>query len=84
MAYPLILRPVARAEYFEQRQPFSLIAFVKTPYGLMIGEPLQGLRKPRARAGSGDTHGTPASCPFTRAAAAAPSCCPPPRSTQPL
>lgn len=33
---PLIIRPVAVAEYFERQVPFNVIGFLKTPYGLMI------------------------------------------------
>eukprot|EP00887_Chlorella_sp_A99_P000049 scaffold16.g49.t1 len=36
MAYPLLLQPIARQEYYEKRQTFNLIAFLKTPYGMMI------------------------------------------------
>lgn len=35
---PFLVRPIHKADYFEQRQPFSVIAFLKTPYGMMIGE----------------------------------------------
>ncbi|KAL4439417.1 hypothetical protein ABPG77_008746 [Micractinium sp. CCAP 211/92] len=35
LPYPLLLRPYSRIEYFEKRQPFSLWAFLKTPYGMM-------------------------------------------------
>ncbi|KAL3161612.1 hypothetical protein ABBQ32_010470 [Trebouxia sp. C0010 RCD-2024] len=34
---PLIIRPLARAEYFERRPPFNLASIVMSPYGLMIG-----------------------------------------------
>ncbi|KAL4437231.1 hypothetical protein ABPG75_004370 [Micractinium tetrahymenae] len=37
LPYPLLLRPYSRIEYFEKRQPFSLWAFLKTPYGMMAG-----------------------------------------------
>lgn len=36
LPHPLIIRPLAKAEYFEKRQPFSIISYIKTPYGLMI------------------------------------------------
>ncbi|KAL3160314.1 hypothetical protein ABBQ38_009704 [Trebouxia sp. C0009 RCD-2024] len=34
---PLIIRPLARAEYFERRPPFNLASIIMSPYGLMIG-----------------------------------------------
>ncbi|KAI7845319.1 hypothetical protein COHA_001161 [Chlorella ohadii] len=37
LPYPLLLRPLAQMEYFEKRQGFSLIGFLKTPYGMMAG-----------------------------------------------
>jgi hypothetical protein len=37
LSYPLLLRPLAQMEYFEKRQGFNLIAFLKTPYGMMAG-----------------------------------------------
>lgn len=33
----LVLRPTARATFFEAPQPFNLVAFLKTPYGMLIG-----------------------------------------------
>jgi hypothetical protein len=33
----LVLRPTARATYFETPQPFNVVAFLKTPYGMLIG-----------------------------------------------
>ena len=33
----LVLRPTARATYFEVPQPFNVVAFLKTPYGMLIG-----------------------------------------------
>lgn len=33
---PLLIRPLAEARYFEPRQPFNLMAFVKSPMGLMM------------------------------------------------
>jgi hypothetical protein len=33
----LVLRPTARATYFETPQPFNVVAFIKTPYGMLIG-----------------------------------------------
>ena len=33
----LVLRPSARATFFETPQPFNLVAFLKTPYGMLIG-----------------------------------------------
>lgn len=35
--HPLLLRPIAGLEWFERRQPFSLMGFLKTPYGMMAG-----------------------------------------------
>lgn len=32
---PLILQPLGPAEYFEKHEPFNVISFLKTPYGLM-------------------------------------------------
>lgn len=37
IAYPLRLGPSSQISYFEQRKPFNIIAWLKTPYGLMIG-----------------------------------------------
>lgn len=34
---PFLVRPIHKADYFEHRQPFNVIAFLKTPYGMMIG-----------------------------------------------
>lgn len=36
MLPPIVLKPMVIAEYYEKREPFSLMGFVKTPYGLMI------------------------------------------------
>ena len=33
----LVIRPSARATYFETPQPFNVVAFLKTPYGMLIG-----------------------------------------------
>ena len=33
----IVLRPTARATYFETPQPFNVVAFLKTPYGMLIG-----------------------------------------------
>eukprot|EP00884_Botryococcus_braunii_P011988 jgi/Botrbrau1/20790/Bobra.0156s0020.1 len=33
---PFLLRPIHKAEYFEVKQPFNVIAFLRTPYGMMI------------------------------------------------
>ncbi len=33
----LVLRPTARTTFFETPQPFNLVAFLKTPYGMLIG-----------------------------------------------
>ncbi|KAK9826128.1 hypothetical protein WJX81_006922 [Elliptochloris bilobata] len=37
LSQPLLIRPLGPADYFEIRKPFDPIAFIKTPYGLMIG-----------------------------------------------
>lgn len=37
MPYPLRLRPSSGISYFEQKKSFNIIAWLKTPYGLMIG-----------------------------------------------
>jgi ER membrane protein complex subunit 7 len=37
IAYPLRIAPLTQMQYFEQKKPFSLWAWLKTPYGLMIG-----------------------------------------------
>ncbi|KAL6778619.1 CGL149 [Auxenochlorella protothecoides x Auxenochlorella symbiontica] len=34
--YPLVLRPMGRLEFFQKPQPFNVMAFIKTPYGIMI------------------------------------------------
>ncbi|KAL6777745.1 CGL149 [Auxenochlorella protothecoides x Auxenochlorella symbiontica] len=34
--YPLVLRPIGRLEFFQKPQPFNVMAFIKTPYGIMI------------------------------------------------
>ncbi|PSC68596.1 sister chromatid cohesion DCC1 [Micractinium conductrix] len=37
ISHPLLLQPMARMEYFEQRQGFNVMGFIKTPYGIMAG-----------------------------------------------
>jgi hypothetical protein len=34
--YPLKIFPMKEMEYFEQRQKFDLVKWLKTPYGIMI------------------------------------------------
>lgn len=34
---PLVIRPLAKAEYYEKHPPFNLAGMVMSPYGLMIG-----------------------------------------------
>ena len=34
--YPLTLAPLKRMEYFEQKQKFNVMKWLKTPYGIMI------------------------------------------------
>lgn len=36
-AYPLRVGPLAQLPYFERRSGFSLLGFLKTPYGMMMG-----------------------------------------------
>lgn len=37
LPYPMVLRPISKAEYFEKKQPFDIVGFIKTPYGMMLG-----------------------------------------------
>lgn len=37
VVYPLRMAPVAKVTYYEQRQGFNILSFLKTPYGMMIG-----------------------------------------------
>lgn len=34
---PLVLRPLAKADYYEKHPPFNLQGIIMSPYGLMIG-----------------------------------------------
>ncbi len=36
MPQPLLLRPVAEAQYLEKRKPVDVLSFIKSPYGIMI------------------------------------------------
>lgn len=37
LPYPLILKPLRAADYFEHREPFSILSYLKNPMVLMFG-----------------------------------------------